>query len=291
MTKIHFFLKETRITFHVGIIYSVLCFVFLMNQALSNNVFVEDKPQLFLDFELPYSPAENQLLGKKQITISPRNIPGGGHSIRVDYIGMARGSERVVVAFPLKRKSSEMSLCYDVLFPEGFKFVKGGKLHGLGPKEPVTGGKPTKPAGWSARVGFRPKGGVSTYIYDQNKKTKYGITTTANTFYFKPGVYHSVSLHIKLNTLSTESDGFVHLYIDGKPLVKNEKMKMRSTNEEESLVGTFLFSTFHGGSSIEYAPRTPKGMFSREHAHFDNIGVYEGRHVRPVPLKTQPRLK
>ncbi len=173
-----------------------------------------------------------------------------------------------------------MTLCYDVLFPEGFQFVKGGKLHGLGPKNPVTGGKPTKAAGWSARVGFRPKGGISTYIYDQEKKIKYGITKTASAFSFKPGVYHSVSLHIKINSSSNVADGFVRLYVDGKRVVETEKVKMRSTNETESLVGTFLFSTFHGGSSIEYAPRSAKGLFSREHAHFDNIAVYEGECIR-----------
>lgn len=262
-----------------------------MNRASGNFVFVDQQPLLFMDFEFPYSPAELLLLRKKQISISTGVIPAGGNCIRVDYIGTARGSERVVVAFPLKNKGREMSLCYDVLFPEGFQFVKGGKLHGLGPKDPVTGGKPTKPAGWSARVGFRPRGGVSTYIYDQHKSMKYGITTPANTFSFKPGLYHAVSLHVKLNTSPQKSDGFVHLYIDGQRVVKNEKMKMRSTVEEESLVGTFLFSTFHGGSSIEYAPRAANGKFSREYAHFDNIGVYQGKHVRPEPIKNQKPLK
>ena len=283
MVKFHFFLKEPGITPRFWLLTLLLFIGFWYNENLASRPFGQRQPLLFLDFELPSSPIEKVLLRKSQISISGGSGVGGGNAIRVDYIGIERGSERVVAAIPLRKKSNEMSLCYDVLFPGGFKFVKGGKLHGLGPEKPVTGGKPRFAAGWSARVGFRPKGGISTYIYDQEEKKKYGTTKSASTFVFKPGRYHAVSLHVKLNATAGENNGFVHLYVDGKPVVKSEKLKMRSSFETDSLIATFLFSTFHGGSSIEYAPRTPGGSLARESAYFDNICVYDGKHVRLRP--------
>jgi hypothetical protein len=284
MAKVHFFLKEPGITFRFLVPLLVLCHVFYGMVDLGGYSLFECKKLLFLDFESPNSSGEDILLRKRQISISTAGGVGGSRAIRVDYLGIERGSERVVAAISLKKRANEMSLCYDVLFPEGFKFVKGGKLHGLGPSLPVTGGKPVFPSGWSARVGFRPKGGISTYIYDQEKKTRYGITRTAPKFVFKPGHYHSVSLHVKLNNPAREKNGFVHLYVDGREVVRSENVRFRSSVDKDSLIGMFLFNTFHGGSSIEYAPRTKGGKFTRESAYFDNIGIYEGKNVRPEPL-------
>ena len=291
MINFHFFLKERGITPRFWLLALLVFIGFWYNENLASRPFGQRLPLLFLDFEFPNSPAEKALLRKSQISISGGSGVGGGNAIRVDYIGIERGSERVVATIPLKIKSNEMSLCFDVLFPGGFKFVKGGKLHGLGPEKPVTGGKPKFAAGWSVRAGFRPKGGISTYIYDQEEKTKYGTTKSASTFVFKPGCYHSVSLHVKLNSTAGGNNGLVHLYVDGTPVVKSKKLKMRSSFETNSLIGTFLFSTFHGGSSIEYAPRTAEGNLTRENAYFDNIGVYDGKHVRLRPRSSNSGSK
>lgn len=53
---------------------------------------------------------------------------GGGGSLRVDYIGYERGSRRVVKRLLLGESLREATLCYDVLFPADFDFVKGGKF-------------------------------------------------------------------------------------------------------------------------------------------------------------------
>jgi hypothetical protein len=71
-------------------------------------------------------------------------------AIKTDYVGYERGSKRVVVRHNIAR-SDFYSLSFAVRFCEGFDFVSGGKLHGLGSVKPITGGKLVTPNGWSAR--------------------------------------------------------------------------------------------------------------------------------------------
>jgi hypothetical protein len=40
------------------------------------------------------------------------------------------------------------------MFDQDWQWVLGGKLHGLGPEQPITGGNERLPTGWSARVTF-----------------------------------------------------------------------------------------------------------------------------------------
>ena len=58
----------------------------------------------------------------------------GSHAVKTRYEGYKHGSQRVAAMFELPRKMKEASLIFDVKFDKDFQFVRGGKLHGLGPK-------------------------------------------------------------------------------------------------------------------------------------------------------------
>ncbi len=204
----------------------------------------------------------------------------GSHALKVTYEGGERGSERVTARYKLGERGLEYTLSYDVKFDHDFQFVKGGKLHGLGPDSPITGGKPMRPDGWSARVTFKEEGKVKSYLYSQNKDGKYGTSLYAEKFRFEKGKYYSVSLHVKLNTRSTENDGFAHIYIDGERIVQHDGVQFRGEEGDSTLISTFIFSTFHGGHEPNWAPRDSKGNYTDVHAYFDNIAVYRGKRVR-----------
>tara|TARA_B110000305_G_scaffold242145_1_gene320390 strand:- start:5964 stop:8159 length:2196 start_codon:yes stop_codon:yes gene_type:complete len=205
---------------------------------------------------------------------------GGGHALQTTYEGSVRGSERVTNRYKFGERGSEHTLNYDVKFDEDFQFVKGGKLHGLGPDSPITGGKPMRPDGWSARVTFKEAGSLRSYLYAQNKDGQYGTGVYAPDFHFEKENYYAVSLHVKLNEKSAESDGFAHIYINGKRVIEHDGVRFRGEVGEETLISTFLFSTFHGGHVPECAPRNSEGDFADVHAYFDNIAVYRGKNVR-----------
>lgn len=197
----------------------------------------------------------------------------GGDALRVDYVPTKRGSERVTVAIPLPESATEMALSYQVCFERGFDFAKGGKLHGLGPAIPITGGKAMSPEGWSARVTFQKQGGVATYLYRQDKTRKFGATAVAKKFRFLPGKWYTVVLRVRLNDAGA-NNGYARLAIDGKEVQVQEEVEFRARDSAPSTIQKLLFNTFHGGQSQDYTPRDARGEPAAVYARFDNIRVY-----------------
>jgi len=204
-------------------------------------------------------------------------------ALKATYVGSERGSERIVMRFPLPRNGNEMSLTYDVKFDDDFQFVRGGKLLGLGPVNPVTGGNDTTPDGWSARINFRADGGIGTYIYDQDKDRKYGISEVSPDFFFEKGRYYALTLYLRINDRGHEANGTAEVYVDGERVVEHANLRFRNSTRRDSRITNFLFSTFHGGSNESWAPKDEEGGFATVHAYFDNIAIYDGKHVRQKP--------
>ena len=127
---------------------------------------------------------------------------------------------------------------------------------------------------------LKEAGSLRSYLYAQNKDGQYGTGVYAPDFHFEKENYYAVSLHVKLNEKSAESDGFAHIYINGKRVIEHDGVRFRGEVGEETLISTFLFSTFHGGHVPECAPRNSEGDFADVHAYFDNIAVYRGKNVR-----------
>ena len=220
------------------------------------------------------------LNSKDQVEVVEDEGVHNSRVLMVTYVGYERGSERVTARYPLGERGLEYTLNYDVKFDADFQFVKGGKLHGLGPDSPITGGKTMRPDSWSARVTFKEEGSVRSYLYCQNKDGQYGAGVYSPHFHFEKDKYYAVSLHVKLNEDPAKSDGFAHIYIDGKRIIQHDEVRFRGEDGEETLISTFIFSTFHGGHEPHWAPRNSDGKYTDVHAYFDNIAVFRGKRIR-----------
>jgi hypothetical protein len=241
-------------------------------------------PVLSEDFEAEGGALQRALSGDPRLSIVPGEGVGGSRALRASYVGGPMGSERLVRSIPLGQPGLEYTLSYDVKFDRDFQFVLGGKLHGLGPERPVAGGNPIRPDGWSARVMWRARGRPELYTYHQDQRGRYGDHgAVLRSVTFAPGRYHSVSLHVRLNDPVEAANGAVHLYVDGKRVEAQERVRLRGADGPDTLIGRLLFSTFHGGNDPSWAPRAPDGSFTKVHAHFDNFEVRPGEHPRRGP--------
>lgn len=240
-------------------------------------------PILFDDFETISGSLAATMPNDRRLEIVEDEGVGGSRALRVEYVGGPMGSERLVGGLPLP-PALEYTLNYDVRFARDFQFVLGGKLHGLGPKRPVSGGQALRPNGWSARVMWRQNGRAEIYAYHQDQKGRYGEAGSPTTpSHLQPGRYHAVSLHVKVNGSSRARDGFVRLYIDGGLIEAREDLRLRATDGLSGLISTFLFSTFHGGNHPDWAPRSDDGSYANVIAFFDNFAVYPGERIRARP--------
>jgi len=253
-----------------------LLFISVLSASAQHPVFKEDFDH----------PGNNILLRQikrnRLLTVVGKEGVNGSKALKAVYEGYDQGSRRLVIRVPIGRALKEATLCYDVKFADDFLFVRGGKLHGLGPDKPVTGGRPMRPDGWSARAMFHKNGRLSSYIYCQNKKGKYGQSVMADGFSFRKGRYYAVSLHVKVNDPG-RANGFMHIYVDGEQLIRHDGVEYRAVGGDNTLITHYLFSTFHGGHTPSWAPKDKEGKYISVQAFFDNITIFSGRHIRMRP--------
>lgn len=214
--------------------------------------------------------------GNKGLTLIQDDInyvsPGHGDAhLKVTYIPTSRGTKRLTAEVPLKQPVYRAQLSYKVRFGEGFEYVRGGKLHGLGGGELTSGCKTQSKKGWSVRVVWIEGGVPALYVYGQNRTMRCGTTYPIQTgFVFQRNVWHRVLLDVKLNSKPQAKDATVVLNIDGNELSRIENLQLTGANDV--LVDTFMFSTFHGGSNSTWSPT------KRVFAEFDNFevkGIFE----------------
>ncbi len=254
---------------------NIFILLFISNEVFASNL-------LFDDFESGDSSIIYQSLIKRKLPVKIVENEGYKNSkgLKVTYVSGVIGSERVFSRIPLSRSVVEATLSFDVKFDREFQFVRGGKLHGVGPNKPITGGKEMKPSGWSSRMMFKKEGKISTYLYIQNKTKKYGAVVESKTFKFEKDKFYRLSLYTKLNSGPNELDGEAHIYIDGKLVVKHEKLNFWKSDLNESKISKFLFSTFHGGHDPSWSPKDKDGKFRNVSAIFDNFLITEGLKIK-----------
>lgn len=221
-----------------------------------------------------------RLLSHRYISLTRGGGPDGSDAIRVAYVGNEQGSERVVVRVPLDFATEAATLSFDVRFDRDFQWVKGGKLHGLGPKRPITGGQERRPDGWSARVTFKKDGYVATYLYDQDKTKKYGISKKSEQPVFFTDQWHHVTLEVRLNTPG-KPDGSARVLVDNKEVINTRDVVFREDGGPDTMIQQFLFNTFHGGHTPAWAPVDDSGKPTTVYAYFDNFLIAEG--IQPSP--------
>jgi hypothetical protein len=232
-----------------------------------NDVFVENFDMRLSQF--------GRILASKQryATFARKQGIKGTNAILVKYQGFEQGSHRVYAAAKLPVAALQYQLSFSVKFCDNFDFVWGGKLHGMGPENPITGGDKITEEGWSARLMFGREGSLSTYIYHQDMKGKFGDTKLAQNFRFMPGIYQKVQMVVSLNTEVHLADGKVVVSVDGVEVIHHDNIRFRAKDTPESLINKMLFITFHGGASPDWAPRSEDGKYKTECAYFDNFVV------------------
>src|SRR5690606_38287144 len=148
-----------------------LLFAVMPAYALTNKIVLNESFEGFWWF---YNDTAKTLESHRLADIVASEGVDNSKALKVFYQGYERGSERVNMNIPLKQRALHAQLSFDVKFCEGFDFAKGGKLHGLGPEKPITGGKEMKPRGWSARGMWHKDGQLQSYVYHQRKQKQYG---------------------------------------------------------------------------------------------------------------------
>ena len=152
---------------------------------------------------------------------------------------------------------------YDIFFEDGFEFQLGGKLPGLCGGECYTGNKmPETGKGWSARIMWRKDGNAVQLIYFMGQKSEYGddfkwdLNGTIPQKQFTTGSWHRIVNKVSMNTVTTpgtgDKNGRVQTWFDGELVLDVDTLRLR--DYENVKVDKFYLSTFHGGSSAEWAP-------------------------------------
>ncbi|MFR9649330.1 MAG: polysaccharide lyase [Rikenellaceae bacterium] len=204
----------------------------------------------------------------------------GSKGLVVTYIGEDIGSRRYVATIPLAQRCTEATLNFRVMFEDDFQFVKGGKLHGLGPKNRVTGGKDMHPEGWSTRIMFSKENTIVPYIYNQNKEGRFGISPKPDEHFIETGKFHDIAMYVKINSPVEQANGYYEIWLNGEMISSVDNLQLRTKESEESQIYDFLFSTFYGGRAPEWAPKNPDGSYATCHARFDDFLVTKGKYIR-----------
>jgi hypothetical protein len=200
---------------------------------------------------------------------------GSNRFLRVTYPANQFGPGKGGVQFEasLHGKYEELYLSYRVRFAPGFDFVQGGKLPGLVGGTSPTGCTTDLTGGFSARNMWRPGGSMAQYLYFPERKNRCGddwyYKVNGSNAKFNPGQWHTVEHRIVMGTKG-QANGIMQGWIDGK-LALDGRLKWRNSGASYGIDKLF-FSTFFGGSSQAWAPK------SQQQADFDDFVVAD----RPI---------
>ncbi|MDX1472798.1 MAG: cellulose binding domain-containing protein [Reinekea sp.] len=191
---------------------------------------------------------------------------GHGQCLQVTYVPQDNGSDRLQTKVSIPG-GEHYSLVYDIMFEDGFEFVRGGKLPGLSPSVHTTGCSPAIPNGWSVRPMWRPNGSAQAYYYGQERIERCGDGERSFEGAFVVGQWQQIALEVKLNSGLNTFDGKVELKVDGQVVSRAENINLRGAFDSATKINNFFFSTFYGGADPSWAPS--KTTYIR----YDNIKV------------------
>lgn len=170
------------------------------------------------------------------------------------YVPSAMNAPRGGAGFlaPLLKSQGETvtraCLHYEVRVPEGFHFVKGGKLPGLYGGEAPSGGESAGDQGFSMRLMWRAHGALEAYAYVAGLKP--GSSIGRGAAKLTPGRWTAIDLAIGLND-PQQSNGTLKLSIDGKPAIERDDLRYRTTDAIG--IEGLMFSSFFGGDDASWA--------------------------------------
>ncbi len=166
----------------------------------------------------------------------------------------------------------ELDLTYQVRFPPGFDFVKGGKLPGLYGGS-VTGGQdiPDGTDGFSTRYMWRKDGDGEVYAYLPTSE-KTGTSIGRGCWSFPTGRWTAMHQRVRLNTPG-RADGEVRVWQDGRQVLARSGLTFRTTDELQ--IDGLFFSTFFGGGDTSWASPVD------QYADFAAFAVSDGGDAAP----------
>ena len=164
-------------------------------------------------------------------------------------------------------------LTYQVRFPKGFDFRRGGKLPGIfaGSRPPSGGERPKENEGFTARLMWRQGGAGELYLYAPNmvpSSLRGGMRLGTGNWVFGTEKWTTVEIEVVLNNVGADN-GLIHIWVDGEAVLFVREVRFRK--DAGLSIGGLMFSTFFGGKSDRFAP------IKTEWAHFSAFKLYASR--------------
>ncbi|ORY01864.1 hypothetical protein K493DRAFT_277672 [Basidiobolus meristosporus CBS 931.73] len=172
---------------------------------------------------------------------------------------------------------NEATLEFQVYFPRGFNFVKGGKLPGFyGGSGDCTRDSRDSERCFSTRFMWRSGGEGELYSYAPDKQgpgycdippdsvcnPAYGDSLARGAFKFPPGKWSTIRQSMRLNSVGKQ-DGVLKVWMDNQLVINYNQMVFRT--KADAKISGLLFHTFFGGADPSY--RTPVDTYT----YFKNI--------------------
>lgn len=179
---------------------------------------------------------------------------GSNRFLRVTYprgaVGPNDGGAQWVMDLD-SNAADELYTSYRLRFPDGFQPVKGGKLPGLsGGARNAGGNKPDGSDGWSARIMWRRGAAAVQYVYHPDQPTAFGEDLEWDRV-FPTGQWITVETRVRMNAPGRHN-GIVQTWMDGELVLDRTDIRFRDV--DSFAVDQFMFSTFFGGSTSDWAP-------------------------------------
>ncbi|KAI0738036.1 polysaccharide lyase family 14 protein [Daedaleopsis nitida] len=175
--------------------------------------------------------------------------------------------------------AKEATFSYSVLFPDGFDFVKGGKLPGLyggnSDDEAVSCSGGRRDDGcFSARFMWRREGAGELYTYlppssEENKAVcdvpplsdcndVFGASVGRGSFTFTPGKRTTIGQRVRMNDVG-KANGELELFVDGESQFTVPGLVLRTA--DEGRIRGIQMQTFFGGGDKSWASPTDQDVF------------------------------
>lgn len=215
-----------------------------------------------------FAPGASAGVADNRLSVVTDPLESSNRVLRVTYkANQIGGSSASVFTYPIPGgPHTHLWLQYKVMFDSNFTWVKGGKLPGL------AGYNGTKPTGcvnnslldgFSARFMWRENGNGFLYLYNPVKQDECGDYSPLASFFTK-GRWYTITSSVELGT-ANQYNGVVTTYIDGIEVSRVSGLMLR--NSTSVSIDKFLFETFFGGSTTDWAPTTD------QYSYFDNIAI------------------
>lgn len=234
-------------------------------------------PVYYEDFDKPMTPDELRAWAGLDAYIAQGCGIDGSSCMLIPYERCVKGTARMLGTIPVP-PAAEYTLEYYIKPADNWDPVKGGKIHGLGPANYITGCADGAADRWSIRAMWRREGVIWNYAYDQNKSGECGADYGDETGALKPGVWQRITIYVKVNTPGV-ADGVTKVYLDGVQIASTETMLLRgNVAPDQALIERMIFSTFYGGNAPDWGPDEPTEIY------YDNFSMTPGVTNPAVPV-------